>query len=125
MKLLVHEGTDEILFLADDIEELGPANDANNNNIYELKYNDKDSIFHHGKCYIYDTGDDPIINQELLEADIPGNYCIEDGNIVMKAAYSLSEIKKVKRDTAKLINMLEVGQLNLLYEMSLLQLGFK
>lgn len=126
MKLLVHKGTDEILMLADEIEEIGPANDQDNNMLYELKWNDQNnSTFYKGKCYIYDTGDDPIVNEELSLADLPGNYCIEDGCIVMKSNYSLTEIKNVKRDTTRLISMLEVSILDLLYELSLLQLGIK
>ena len=126
MKLLVHQGTDEILFLADDIEDLGRIeNDQNDDSMYKLIYHEKNTPeeYYKGKCYIYDTGDDPIINKELMEANLPGEYCIQDGNIILKPGYAMTEIKSVKRNTERLISILEVNQLELLYELSLLQLG--
>lgn len=125
MKILVDKNTDTIVGLSYDIEEQVPKDNENDLHIFILKDKQKNTIKRFkGEYYIFDTGDDSVIEKELMEADLSdGLYCIQDGDIVLKNAYSLNEIRKVKREVEYIKNTLEINQLELLYELSLLQLG--
>ena len=127
MKILVNKIDDSIVDLAYDID-ITHNEDENSDGetIFQLKDEYGQIIpnkSYGGEYYIFDTGDDEVINKELMEAELPGLYCIEDGCIILKGAYSLNEIRKVKRDVSYIANTLELNQLEILYELSLLQLG--
>lgn len=126
MKLLVGKDSDLIMAIAYDIDILQTNYPENSNERVYLLKDEKGLVYDdpiQGEFYIYDTGNDPVIDKELKEADLPGRYCIENGEICMKDAYSLNEIRQVKRDVAYIINTLELNQIELMYELSLLQLG--
>ena len=124
MKILAGADDGYILAIGEDVELIG-TDDSTEEDIYRFK--DKNGKFygdaHQGKFIIFDTGDDEVLNKELMEAELPGNYCIEDGRIIIKQAASLNMIREVKRDVSYIINTLELNQLEILYELSLLQLG--
>lgn len=129
MKVLVDAYTNTILNIAYDIEET-PLDDNDPEEqeakkIYQLKDENEQPIGipFAGQCYIYDTGDNEVINKELREAELPGKYLIEDGNIVVQENCIMNELKKVKRDASYIINTLELNQVELMYELSLIQLG--
>ena len=128
MKLLVDKSNDLIVALAYDINKTSASkyNPDRDYAYYSCKDKDGNMIPNkafEGAYYIYDTGNDKVIEKELLNANIPGDYAIEDGRIVTKGSYSLDEIRKVKREVSYIKNTLEINQLDLLYEISLMQLG--
>ena len=129
MKVLVDSYTDTILSIAYDIDEItlqeANSEDEEPKKIYQLKDENEQPIGipFAGQCYIYDTGNNEVINKELREAELPGKYLIEDGNIVVQENCIMNELKKVKRDATYIINTLELNQVELMYELSLLQLG--
>ena len=122
MKVLVNKITNEIMFISNDIElrEVDGTNDM----CYCLK-NEAGEEFDHivGDYYIFDTGENEELAEELANLENPGLYCIVDGVVKSKNDYILCEINRAKRETTELIKDLELNQIELLYEMSLLQLG--
>ncbi len=128
MKILVDNSTDLVVALAFEIDK-SPSSKSNSDKDYAY-YSCKDKHGNmipnkgfEGSYRIYDTGNDKVIEKELLNATIPGDYYIEDGKLVTKGSYSLNEIRKVKREVSYIKNTLEINQLDLLYEISRMQLG--
>lgn len=125
MKLLVAHDHDIINALAYDIEDIEDPD--THEHMWQLI--DEQGI-PYGDPYDYDNYyvyvvDDPYIIDELKNVPEITKYCIQGGRIVYLEDYSLDEIKRLKREVEKMRDNLEVTQVEMLYDISLLILGLE
>ena len=126
MKLLVQKEDDNTIeAMAYDIEEI--IDPESHEYIYILK--DEKGIPignpYTGNYYIFDIGNDEVLIDELKHVVDIHWYCVEDGCIKLKGSTSLNEIREVKRMVNYIKNTIELNELELLYQISLLILGLE